>query len=74
MTLDEKNTFLKSLSEGDFRELGVDNVAYVRETEYNGKMHYAITSADGKAHSLAPNYDVALQALEASDLEPVTLH
>lgn len=74
MTLDEKNTFLRSLSEGDFRELGSEQLAYIRATEYMGKTHYAITTADGKAQSLAPNMEVALNALQSSDLEPVTLH
>lgn len=74
MTLDEKNQFLRNLSEGDFRELGNDNVAYVRETEFMGKIHYAITNADGKPVSLASSYDQAMNALQSSDLEPVTLH
>jgi len=74
MTLDEKNQFLRTLSEGDFRDLGAENIAYVRETEFMGKVHYAITTADGKAQSLAPNFESAMNALQSSDLEPVTLH
>lgn len=74
MTLDEKNEFLRNLSEGDFRLLGAEHVAYVRETEFNGIRHYAITTGDGKAQSLAPNFDVAIAALESSDFEQVTLH
>ena len=74
MTLDEKNQFLRGLSEVDFRELGSENLAYVRETEFNGKVHYAITTADGRAQSLAPNIESAMNAIQSSDLEPVTLH
>lgn len=74
MTLDERNDFLRGLTEGAFRELGADNVAYIRETEFNGKIHYAITSAEGQAISLAPNMEVAVHAITEGDLEPVTLH
>lgn len=74
MTLDEKNEFLRTLTEGDFRDLGAEDVAYVRETEFQGKLHYAVTSADGKALSLTTNRDMALNAIQSSDMEPVTLH
>lgn len=74
MTLDEKNTFLRQLTENDFRDLGAENVAYIREVEFMGKAHYSVHSADGQALTLATTRDVALNAMAASDLEAVTLH
>lgn len=74
MTLEEKNEFLRSLTENDFRRLGDEAVAYIREIEFQGKTHYAVTNAEGHALSLAPNMDVAINAIQSGDLEPVTLH
>jgi hypothetical protein len=74
MTLDEKNEFLRSLNENDFRTLGDSAVAYVREVEFMGKIHYSVHSADGQAMTLAPNMDMAVNSIQSSDMEPVTLH
>jgi hypothetical protein len=74
MTLDEKNDLLRSLTAADLRELGTEDVAYVRETEFMGKTHYAVHSATGQALSLATSFDSAMNAIDTSDLEPVTLH
>lgn len=74
MTLDEKNHFLRELSEGAFRDLGSDDIAYVREVEFLGKAHFSVHSADGKALTLATSRDVAMNAIQSSDLHPVTLH
>ena len=74
MTLEEKNRFLKTLTEGDFLALGNQQVAYVREVEFMGQMHYSVHSADGRALTLARDRDLALSAIDKSDLEAGTLH
>ena len=74
MTLDEKNDYLRGLSHEDFKDLGSETVVYVRETEYMGKLHYAVTTADGQTLSLATSMDKATTAIYNSDFEPVTLH
>ena len=74
MTLDEKNDYLRSLSHEDFKELGSEAVVYIRETEYMGKVHYAVNTADGQTLSLATSMDRAINSIDNSDFEPVTLH
>jgi hypothetical protein len=74
MTLDEKNEYLRGLTMADFKELGGEDVVYIRETEYMGKTHYAITTANGMTLSLATSMDNAVNSIHNSDFEPVTLH
>lgn len=74
MTLDEKNRFLRELTENDFRSLGAEHVAYVREVEFLGKSHYSVHAANGSALTLATSRDIAMDAISQSDMEPVTLH
>jgi len=74
MTLEEQATFLRSLSENDFRALGAQNFVYVREVEFLGQTHYSVHAADGRALTLAKSRDLAHSAIQNTDWEPVILH
>lgn len=74
MTLEEKENFLRNLSENDFLTLGAPHVVYVREVEFLGNTHYSIHSADGKALTLANSHDLALSVISQTDMEAVVVH
>lgn len=74
MTLDEKNRYLRGLSETDFLTLGSQSVVYVREVEYQGNRHFAVHSADGKPLTVGNDRDVLLNAIDQNELAEVTLH
>lgn len=74
MTLEEKERFLRSLSENDFRTLGAPHVVYVRPVEFLGATHYSIHAADGKALTLANSEELAQSILSGTDMEAVVVH
>lgn len=74
MTLDEKNRYLKTLDQNGFKELGAMHVAYIREIDWLGAKHFAVHSADGSALTIAPSLDSAMQLINNSDMEAITLH
>lgn len=74
MTLEEKENFLRNLTENDFRTLGAPHVVYVREVEFLGQTHYSVHAADGKALTLANSHDLAMSVIDKTDMEPVVVH
>lgn len=72
---DERRDFLTSLSSTDFKGLGVDHIAYVREIEdpLLGEIRYNIYGADGKRLATVNNFDSALATVKINDMETVTL-
>ena len=70
-----KREFLISLSSSDFKGLGNDMVAYVREVDdpLMDETRYAIYSADGTQLALVDNLESALATVRINDLEAVTL-
>lgn len=74
MTLEEKENFLRNLSENDFLTLGAPHIAYVREVEFMGQTHYSVHSADGKPLTLATSHDLAMTLIDNTDMEAVVIH
>ena len=74
MTLEEKENFLRALTESDFLSLGAPHIAYVRAVEFMGQTHYSIHAADGKALTLATSHDLAMSVLDKADMEAVVVH
>lgn len=70
-----KRELLTSLSTLDFKGLGVDHVAYVREVEdpLLGEIRYNIYGADGKKLATVDNHDSAVATVKINDMETVTL-
>ena len=62
------------MSARDFALWGVEDVAYIRKIEIDGKPEWAICGADGSGIAIAPNRDLAFAAARQNDLEPLSVH
>lgn len=67
---DEALELIKKLSHQDLLNMGIDQVAYIK----NIKGQYVVYGADGSQLSIMDSYDMALTAIQISELFPVTLH
>lgn len=67
---DEALELIKKLSHQDLLNMGIDQVAYIK----NIKGQYIVYGADGAQLSIMDSYDMALTAIQISELFPVTLH
>ena len=75
-TAAEKGTMvdIRHLSPGQLAQLGVSELAYVKQVTANGTIAYAIHSADGTPMAIAPQLDVALVAIRQHEMVPVLVH
>lgn len=73
---DDEVTMLKQLSAQDFRDVGIDQVAYIKPVDGHNKTIgcFSIHAADGSQLSVMDSYDTAIAAVRMNDLYPVTLH
>jgi hypothetical protein len=73
---DEMLALLKELSLQDFKEVGLDQVAYIKRIKGKSETPniYAIHAADGSQISVMDSYDTALAVIRVHDLYPVTVH
>jgi hypothetical protein len=62
------------LSQQDFLLLGINDIAYVKKEERDGKQVFVIHSADGNAITTLPDHDVAFAAVRQNDMEPLSVH
>lgn len=65
--------FLKNLSLQDFKNFGVEQIAYIRSDDEHSES-YAVYAADGELLSRIATRDKALIAAREHDLQPVTVH
>ncbi|MGB4108170.1 MAG: DUF1150 family protein [Alphaproteobacteria bacterium] len=66
--------FFKGLSAQDFRNFGVQQLAYIRPVMIQNRPAFAIHAADGTPLSVMDTRDTAIIAVRHNDLEPVTVH
>jgi hypothetical protein len=71
MTIAEK---LRHITPQDFAAMGMQQLAYIRQTAVNGVTVFSIHAADGTQIGMAPSRDVAFGAVVQNELEPVSLH
>lgn len=62
------------MSQQDLAAWGVNDVAYIKAIDYEGKIAYSIHAADGTQMAVVGNRDVAQAAVRQHDLEPVSVH
>ena len=67
---DQTLELIRQLSHQDMLNMGVDQVAYIKNIEGQ----YIVYGADGARLSVMDSYDMALTAIKISELFPVTLH
>ena len=65
---------LKNMSAQDFRNLGINQVAYICPVEDQGKIAYAVCTADGRRLSVMKSFEEAVMVSLSNKLEPVTVH
>ena len=64
----------QELSQQDFLLLGINDVAYVKKEEREGKEVFVIHSADGNAITALADHDIAFAAVRQNDMEPLSVH
>jgi hypothetical protein len=62
------------LSHQAFAALGLQDVAYVRAVERDGKPMVAVHAADGTQLALADSRELAMAFVRQNDLEPLSAH
>jgi hypothetical protein len=62
------------LTGDDFREMGVQVVAYVRPVKFMERSLYMVHAADGTPMALAESEELALETIDQHDLEPAKVH
>jgi|32_taG_2_1085360.scaffolds.fasta_scaffold03475_6 hypothetical protein len=73
-TILDPQAFLKTISAQDFLHFGVQDIAYIKSVEQDGRTRYNVCRADGRVMVTMDAHNVALAAILNNDLEPVTLH
>ena len=64
-----------SLSAKEFAALGLHDVAYVKpKAQENGRVRYAIHTADGAEVAVVAGREVALATVRQNDMEPLSVH
>ena len=68
------NQDIRAISTLDFAQLGVADVAYIKQVTIEGETLYSLHAADGRPLGLARDEALAMAALREHDLEPVSVH
>jgi len=65
----------QELSSTEFAALGIQQVAYVKpKTADNGRIRYAIHTADGAEVAVVGGFELALVTVRQNDMEPLSVH
>lgn len=74
MMLDPRS-FLKTISEQDFLNFGVQELAYIRPVlDQSGRRKYVICTADGHSLVSMDTHDSAMATILHNNLEAISLH
>lgn len=65
---------LTRLSPQDFAALGVNQVAFVKPIQVEGRTAYGVHAADGTPLTVVANRDVAFALVRQNEMEPVSAH
>lgn len=58
----------------DLANLGIGQVAYIRQVEVHGQPAYAVHGADGQPLVVTTDREVAFAMARQNDLEPLSVH
>ncbi len=58
----------------DFEALGLEQLAYVKPVEVDGRTAFAVHAADGTEIAVMSDREVARATIRQYDLEPVSVH
>ena len=73
-TITSKISSAPAMSAKAFAHWGLDEVAYIRQTESNGVPVYSVHAANGDPLATAPARDVAAALVLQNQLTPVDAH
>jgi hypothetical protein len=65
---------IRHLSQQQFMQLGVSQIAYVKRVETQGGTAFAIHAADGTPMALAADQQVAIAAIMQHEMAPALVH
>ncbi len=65
---------LEAMQDQDLLNLGIHDLAYIRQVRVDDKVSYMIHAADGTPISSREDRASALATILGNDLEPTTLH
>ncbi|MGH1404689.1 MAG: DUF1150 family protein [Alphaproteobacteria bacterium] len=68
------HSVLRNLSTHDFKNFGLNQIAYIRSFDNEGTLNYAIHDADGEEVAVLSSRDEAIVVSRQKDLEPVIVH
>ena len=73
-TLSDGSAVVPQMSATEFAELGMEDVAFIKVTEVDGEIAYAIHTADGNPVAVVDDRDAAFATVIQNDLQPVSVH
>jgi hypothetical protein len=62
------------LPEGEFATMGIENTAYVKEAQIEGRKAFVIYAADGTPLTAVDERDLAFETIRQHDMLPVSVH
>ncbi|MBM3488513.1 MAG: DUF1150 family protein [Alphaproteobacteria bacterium] len=65
---------LRRISPTELAQLGMQEIAYVKTVEVDGRLVQEVHAADGTTIGVMDDRDVAFAAVRQHDLEPVSVH
>ncbi len=65
---------IRHLSQQQFMQLGVSQIAYVKQVSTQGGTAFAIHAADGTPMALAADQQVAIAAIMQHEMAPALVH
>ncbi len=66
--------FLRLLSPRDFKAMGIDQMAYIKQVKVGGQDAYAVHAADGTTLTINDTREMALGSLFHNELRAVSIH
>lgn len=65
---------IRHLTPAQLLQLGVSELAYVKQVELDGDVAYAIHAADGEPMAVAADQDLAVAAIVQHEMVPALVH
>ncbi len=65
---------IRHISTAQLAQLGMQQIAYVKQVMVNGEMGFAIHAADGTPMAVAGDRDVAVAAILQHEMVPAQVH
>lgn len=73
-TLSAQKDFSFFITPSDLRQIGMDEVAYIKRYDMNGQAAFVVHAADGTAIAVQKDISSALGSAHHQDLDVVALH